>query len=171
MPSVRKVKRLQSEPCGDPLVHCSSKCTQQPLVKNAGAITPAESESVNATKPSCHLLLHLLLPFRCRRRYTSNLSVLHVNRRAKGRAADAADTESFSYTRTTKALLCLTACLSLTRCSYFPLPRPSRARDLQPDILHHRLSVLTQLLFWTFFLLSTVFPSKREPKKILSASF
>lgn len=61
----------------------------------------------------------------------------------KGRAADAADTESFSYTGTTKALLCLTACLSLTRCSYFPLPHPSLARDLQPDILHHQLSVLS----------------------------
>lgn len=35
------------------------------------------------------------------------------------------------------------AWLSLTRCSYFPLPHPSRARDLQPDILHHPRSVLS----------------------------
>lgn len=110
-------------------MRCSSKRTQQPLVKNAGAITLAESESVNATKPSCR---HLLLPFHRRCCYTSNLSILHVNWHAKGRPADAADTESFSYTRTTKALLCLTVCLSLTRCSQPPLPpfpRPSRPRD------------------------------------------
>lgn len=35
------------------------------------------------------------------------------------------------------------AWLSLTRCSYFPLPHPSRARDLQPDILHHPRSALS----------------------------
>lgn len=95
-------------PCGDPLVCCSSRSTQQPLVKNAGAITPAESESVNATKPSCRLLL----PFHCC--HSSNLSVLRVNRHAKGRAADTSGTESFSYTRTTKALLYLTVCLSVS---------------------------------------------------------
>lgn len=143
VPSDRKVKKailVQQEPCGDPLVHCSSKCAQQPLVKNAGAITPTESESVNTTKPSCRLLPP---PFHRRCGFTGNPSILHVNRHAKGRAADAADTQSFSYTRTTKALLCLTACLSLTRCSYFPLPRPSPARDLQADILHQQLSVLS----------------------------
>lgn len=81
-------------------MHCSSKCAQQPLVKNAGAITPAQSESVNATKPSCHILRLLLNP-----------SILQVNWLAEGRAADAADTKGFGYTATTKALLCLTACL------------------------------------------------------------
>lgn len=142
MPSVRKVKRqfcCSRAPCGDPLVCCSSRSTQQPLVKNAGAITPAESESVNATEPSCHLLL----PFHRRCRYSSNLSIPHVNRHAKGRAADTASPESFSYTRTTKALLCPTVCLSLPRCSYLPLPRSSLARNSQPDILHHQLSVLS----------------------------
>lgn len=81
----------------------SSKCAQQPLIKNAGAITPAQSESVNATKPSCHILRLLL-----------NLSILQVNWLGKGMAADAADTKSFSCIRSTKALLCLTACLFLT---------------------------------------------------------
>lgn len=138
-------------------------CMQQPLVKNAGAITPAESESVDATKPSCHILL----PFQSR--YTGNLSIFHVNRHAKGRAADAADTRSFSYTRTTKALLCLTACLSLTRCSYFALPHPSLARDLQPDIFHHQLSVLTQPISCPFC--SALSSPQMGPKKILSASF
>lgn len=56
----------------DPLARCSSKSMQQPLVKNARAITPAQSESVNTTELSCRLLL--------------NLSILHVNRHAKGGA-------------------------------------------------------------------------------------
>lgn len=84
------------------------------------------------------LSCHLLLPVHCF--HTSNLSILHVNRHAKGRAIDTADTESFSYTRTTTALL---AWLSLTRCSYSPFPHPSLARDLQPDILHQQRSVLS----------------------------
>lgn len=105
MPSVRKVKRqfcCSGAACVDPLVRYSSKCTQQPLVKYAGAITPAESESVNATEPSCCFLL----PFHRRCRYTSNLSILHDKWHAKGKAADAAGTERFSYTWTTKALFC-----------------------------------------------------------------
>ncbi len=37
----------------------------------------------------------------------SNLSILHDNWHAKGRAADAAGTKRFSYSRATEALLCL----------------------------------------------------------------
>lgn len=71
---------------------CPSKCARQQLIKNARAITPAESGWRNGTELSL----------------ASNLSILHVNRRARGRAADEADAESFSYTGTTNALLCLT---------------------------------------------------------------
>lgn len=37
----RQAVLLHYELCKDPLVYSSSKCTQQPLIKNAGAITPA----------------------------------------------------------------------------------------------------------------------------------
>lgn len=62
---VRKLTVLQQKPCRSPLVHCSSKCMRQPVVKNAGAITPTEAESLSTTKPRCHrfpLLLPLFFP-------------------------------------------------------------------------------------------------------------
>lgn len=80
------------------------------------------------TRPELSLLLRL----------ASNLSILHVNGRARGGAADEEDAESFSYTRTTNALLCL------TRCSYFPSFALCGAHDSQPDILHRPRSVLSR---------------------------
>lgn len=165
MPSVRKVKRQFScsgAPCGDPLKRCSSKCTRQPLVKNVGAITPPESKSLNASKPSCRPppLLHP--------------QPEHSSCEA---AADTADTEGFSYSRTTTALLCLagclSVCLSLTRCNYLP---PSLT------LLQHVTCSLTSLTIGPVscpdpipllpLLLSTIFYlSQMGQNRILSASF
>jgi len=74
---------------------------------------------------------------------------------AKGRTADAAETESFSYTRATRAPFCLNACLSLTRCILFPLHHLSPARDFHPS-LSTCSAVLTQLFICPF---STVLSS------------
>lgn len=122
MPSVRKVKRR----------FCCTRSRAEILWCGAPqSVRSSHSLKMQEQLPWLSLSQWMLpprraptssLPSQCR--CASNLSNLHVKRRAKGRAADAADTESFSYTRATKALLCLTACLSLTRCIYLPLPRP-----------------------------------------------
>lgn len=100
MPSFRKVKSqlcCSGSHAAILLVPCSSKCTQQPFVKNAGAITPAEAESVNATKLSC-----CFLPLAAAVATPATWAFFPWIGTPKGRAADAADTESFSYTRTKK---------------------------------------------------------------------
>lgn len=58
-----------------------------------------------------------------------------MNQHAKGRAAETAEKESYSYTRATKALLYFTARLSLTRCIYLPPPHPARGSHPSPSLL------------------------------------
>lgn len=79
-----------------------------------------------------------------------------MKRRAKGRAADTADTEGFSYSRTTTALLCLagclSVCLSLTRCNYLPpsLTLLQHVTCSLTSLTIGRCPVLTRFLFCPF---------------------
>lgn len=128
---------LQREPSGDPLVLRYSKCTQQPLVKNAGAITPAQSESVNATKPSCCHLLRLLL----------NLSILHTNRRANRQAGRCSRHREIQLHYNNKSPS-LPDRLSVSHeVQLLPLPPPSSARDSQTSVLKQLFFVCSALIF------------------------
>lgn len=105
-----------------------------------------------ATTSTCTSSLPLPpIPFHCC--YISNLSNLYVNRHAKGRAADAADTQSFGYTKATKALL-------------FTPPLPSLSFT---SILHCQLALVSWL--GSSSALFGYLPLNLRPKQILSSVY
>lgn len=119
-PSVRKGK---SNPAAEQEVTRGAQCCAPQTLHSSHSLKMHEQlyqwgleSSQGYTRVSC-------LSFACW--HTSNLSIFHVNRHA-------GDTKSYSYTSTTKDLLCLTISHEV-QLLYFPLPTLSAARDLLPE--------------------------------------